>query len=310
MGERAHYATVDDDGWRLRYSHWGARTLDTDILAGPTAALRFVHAQQPDDHWLDDTWCEAAVLIDTTRRVLLFFSIHLADVAHREALLAVLAVTWRGWEVHWAYDGIADLAAHVGLDRSTVRTTRVPDEVPGVPADQADTLVTLHTPEGPRAYTVWDEGPTVAALGPSLLRRLPESGRIHQCDTLVPAGLHIDVPSREVGLWTSRTIHYTAEELASLWPGWTFTFWADRHREQATRCQALFPLPEPDFHRGLDTVTATIGRSPTTVDLQALAARLGGTPTPYSDFHTQIHPTTAEQATLAAAIAQLRSARG
>lgn len=45
MGHRSNLVVVDDDGWRLHYSHWAANGIYRQLAAGPAAALAFVAAQ-------------------------------------------------------------------------------------------------------------------------------------------------------------------------------------------------------------------------------------------------------------------------
>lgn len=99
MGARANYVVVDDDGWRLRYSHWGAQRIDVDLAAGPGPAVRFIDRQQVQDRqtgWLNDRWAEGAALVDLTCRRLVFFGAaeHLPDLDYRRAYVALLRRTW------------------------------------------------------------------------------------------------------------------------------------------------------------------------------------------------------------------------
>jgi hypothetical protein len=93
----------------------------TDVVAGPSYALRRIDDRPPStgDGRLDDA--KAGILVDPARQVLLFFGSHrqALQLDLRAALFAVLRHTWPGWTVRWAYGGVADLLAYVGLtDRS------------------------------------------------------------------------------------------------------------------------------------------------------------------------------------------------
>jgi len=163
MGERANYVLVEDGHFRLFFRHhfmprskwypkkwelysstWRARILDSDLAPGPEAAIRCILDQKRRERqeWYDDIECEGAALIDRSRQVLLFF-MYVQDFAHRAALLAVLARTWRAWHVQWAFDGTSDLAAYVGLDRAVVRSGGVMlDLMMVADDDEIDQLVT------------------------------------------------------------------------------------------------------------------------------------------------------------------------
>ncbi|WHT18724.1 hypothetical protein N8J89_37405 [Crossiella sp. CA-258035] len=96
------------------HSHWAANTLETDLLPGPGHAVRLVRAQRPAQEWLDQRWGEGGLLLDLRRRVVLFFFWHLRELPVRAAVFAVPARTWPGWEVRWAYRGLAELRGWVG----------------------------------------------------------------------------------------------------------------------------------------------------------------------------------------------------
>lgn len=87
---------------------------------------------------MDDDWAEGGALIDQVRCVLTFYG-DTGDrltIPARRLLLLLLRWRWPHWRVEWAYDGIGDLAAAVGVDRSVVRaadpdTRSLPTEVQG-----------------------------------------------------------------------------------------------------------------------------------------------------------------------------------
>ncbi|GLY81119.1 hypothetical protein [Actinoallomurus iriomotensis] len=114
MGSRAHYVVKADGSWKRRYTHWGAHSMELDLLAGPNAATRFAQGQQSCDRWLDELECEAAALIDHDERRLLWHSHCYEDVAYRAAVLAVMAPTWPGWRIEWAYGGLYDILDALG----------------------------------------------------------------------------------------------------------------------------------------------------------------------------------------------------
>src|SRR5206468_1193034 len=93
-------------------------------------AAAFIRCQGPSgggpSWWLDDCDAEGGVVLDMDRRVLLLYGGEdlLFDVPLRRLFLRLLGHVWKGWEVRWAHEGIADLADYVGYPRSEVLTSR------------------------------------------------------------------------------------------------------------------------------------------------------------------------------------------
>ncbi|PSK91830.1 hypothetical protein CLV63_119111 [Murinocardiopsis flavida] len=319
MGSRADYVVVEHGSWRLYSSHLAATTIDVDLMAGPVSALRFIRAQhgrEPHD-WLDDIWCEGAALVDLDRRELLFFASDLDGYAHRAAVLEVLCETWAGWCVHWAYDGLGDLVARVGLDRSTVRRGTSPDE-PEAADSWVECLVTVDDGERVRAYPLQScSAGEVVGHGDGFAARIPAAAERTSCPEFPDSGVHLDLPGRSAGLWTTDTLGGALERTAELWPGWRWEFWADDHERQRALAGGAVRLPTPspdsgfgsigtrlDRHRNYDP----IGSAHRFIDRMA-AHDTGVRPSPELFDHVEARPTAAEWAALEAAVRRCAAGR-
>ena len=128
MGQRANLLIVRNQSYTLYYSHWCAYTLPVSLFWGEQYAIRFIELQKQVDEtgWLDDKWAEGGAVLDLERRVLLFYggSDILYDVPLRNVLLGLMKNNWPGWEIRWAHEGIADLAAYVGYPTDKVLSVR------------------------------------------------------------------------------------------------------------------------------------------------------------------------------------------
>ena len=135
MGSRVHWIVVRDGHVTNRRLAGGAGTgLDYALGAGPEAAAAHGDDRgEPSGWWTDDV-CDGGALIDTDRRVLLFFTTRELP-AYRAAMLDGYRRVWAGWQVRWADGGLADLARYVGVDPAVVRVA-APADVPG-PAPEA-----------------------------------------------------------------------------------------------------------------------------------------------------------------------------
>jgi hypothetical protein len=240
--ERAVYVVLDAYGWQRYTSRWRARTMDLDLASGPVAALRQIRTEEPTNQWYDDVWCEAAALVDQPHKVLLFFTTHSESYAHRAAVLAALAEAWPGWDVRWAYDGLGDLVAYLGLDRAEVRTEEgmVFEPDPGADDDdQFDQLVSV-TREGGEtdAYGLALPIGEVLGRGPESVELLPDEARVTACE-LPRSGVHVDFTTKTIGMWTMDAFRGLADRLS--WPGWQLDVWDDRYAEQLDRCEVTVP---------------------------------------------------------------------
>jgi len=115
---------VDDGKYELYYDHWCANCLDEYLFWGIERALAFFRdrEKQGDDWWLDTTWCEGGAVIDLDRKVLLWFGGEdiCYDIPLRRQFIELMQKNWAGYEIRWAYDGVADLADYVGHGREKV----------------------------------------------------------------------------------------------------------------------------------------------------------------------------------------------
>jgi hypothetical protein len=124
MGQRANLILIERGQREMYYTHWRANTLDRDLFWGPDHAARFIRAQQARTHWLDEVWAEGGAVLDRDAHVLLMFGGEdvRIDVSLRRVYLDLLRHVWSGWDVRWAYEGIADVADYVGHPREAVLT--------------------------------------------------------------------------------------------------------------------------------------------------------------------------------------------
>jgi hypothetical protein len=257
VAERARYVVVRDGSWQQFYFRWGGPRLAVDAAEGPEEFGRFIAGLEPagPGDWMDDIACEAAAVVDHDRRVLLLFTWHLETYEERRTLFAVLARTWPGWEVRWAYDGLEDVVAHVGVERESVRSelgSRPGGPLHAAAPDEPDftIAVTVAYRDGPQAHAVFGENVSdVLAHGPDVARQLLPGSRVSRLPHIPYGGVHIDVPARRVAAWTRGNFlggAAAADRLAG-WPGWEWTCWYDAHvRQQEASAGALaFAAPDP-----------------------------------------------------------------
>lgn len=319
MGMRANYVLVQGGEWRLFYSHWAATTIHLDVVGGAEAATRFVAGQseQARDRtgWLDDVWCEGAALVDHDRKVLVFFTGHLDGYANQLAALAVLRRTWPGWQVRWAYDGLGDVVAHLGLDRATVRAG---DQEPNLTAAEGgflECVLTVKDAGGVTAYALdsGEDGTDLLDLGPEALASLPPKARATSVDYTPNCGVHLDLLEQQAGFWTSRTMAGAFERAPANWPGWTWTFWENRSEEQLQRSENAITWPPPDVKGALESLARQVESHANDDPLKTARGFVERMEqedknvevSPYFYEHTNVPLTPAERETVQAVIAEL-----
>jgi hypothetical protein len=259
MGARANYVVVQGGTWTLHYSNWGASRIAADLAFGPTAAVRAFRANPQvgeearltPDGWLDDVWCEGAALVDVDRQVLLWFSGEADEWAEHVAYRTVLERAWAGWEVRWAFDGLGDLPAHLGLGRGLVRQRPDFRETTQPywqqPERWTKTLLTALGPEGERG--AWASGYDLdeeLSGGAGLLDLLPADTPPPVLTAMPNGGLHFDVAARTLGVWTVGTAPGFHDWPLAGWEGWKLDFWGADHGRQAAVAGVGFPPAEAE----------------------------------------------------------------
>ncbi|MFG1809967.1 hypothetical protein [Streptomyces sp. NPDC049040] len=326
MGLRANYVVVQGGTWTLHTSHWGGHRVATDLAHGPASALRCFRAnpeigadlRTTPGGWLDDVWCEGAALVDTDRRVVLWFSGEADHWAQQAARRAVLERAWAGWEVRWAFDGIGDLHAYLGLGRGFVRGPGFRETRPPYwwgQGGEVGTVLTVCGPDG--AVRVWGSGYEVdeeLSGGPGLLDLLPYGTPPPELAAMPNGGLHFDPATRTLGVWTVRTAPGIRDWPLPGWEGWRLDFWGADHLRHVALAGGGLRFPDVDLRPELDRWRRHMGDPP--LDPVALLELAHRPPHPTDDAtvvinplayvrHAGAEPTDAERAALAAVFAAL-----
>ena len=76
MGQRAVLIIAENEKYEIYYDHWCANTLDSYLFWGPEEAVSYIRKHDPEKgYWLNDVWCEGAVLVDLDKKKLLFLHV-------------------------------------------------------------------------------------------------------------------------------------------------------------------------------------------------------------------------------------------
>jgi hypothetical protein len=235
LGERANYVLVRDGQWRLGYSHWGASEIARDIFWGPGRALRAMESCEPVESWLDEVWCQGAVLMDCDHQRLLFFAGGAIehDLPLRRVYLQMLGHFWLGWELRWAHNGLLDIARYVGVDSNKIMVRDSDYEKPPnlgrirslrrLGAGERGIWFTVRDASGRLADNYFKDAMQQLLLaGPVLVDRFPE----RLIDPIPPenrvqGGAWIDVAKKELIFWRADSVPELERRFGARWPGWS-----------------------------------------------------------------------------------------
>lgn len=274
MGHRANLVLVDENGYRLFSCHWCAKSIPADVFWGAQFAIPFIMQQETKlDDWLDEVWAEGGVLVDTHQRHLLLYggeSLSL-DIPLRRVYMALLQENWPDWTVQWAHDGIADLGAYVGLDRSRFAHDH--------PERYALDMLSLEPPKEERYTSIvgsfrFEDGSVHLfpiddlrasdrlAYGPELVEVAKQRGGVEtlslaDLDEFPLAGFHIDVAEKRLEFWSADdpgVLHL----LTPLWPGWELIWLKDSFETQLTRLGDRLIFPAIDQEKLVETLSTIL----------------------------------------------------
>lgn len=233
MSQPAIFVVTDGDDVRVYRGRYGAIFLESALILGPEKALetgeRWDHIGDQVDEW----WCEAAVLVDTRRRVLLWYGGDYVryDAASHRYFHELLSVAWAGWQVRWAVNEIHDLADHVGQAVSEQHDSDHPYGVS--PSDwsiQPYVQSAFYPPSlvtrGSRrsgyevALSIGYVGP-LSRRGASLLDDPIRSLDDWNLPVVPFSGIHMDTEVKRLFYWCPKPLRYVRRDLGVLPEGWT-----------------------------------------------------------------------------------------
>lgn len=257
MGQRANLIIVEGGQYELYYDHWCANALDAYLFWSMDRAITFFrsHEQQEPDWWLDDIWCEGGAVIDLDKRVLLWFGGEdiCYDIPTHRLFLELMQKNWSGFQILWAHEGIANLADYVGYGRQKVLSPFDEEEIfdtakirdmffPPERNHYWDCVLTIHNTEKEiEIYAVHAAAclQEVLFFGVDLLT-LRKGAEVRTEYVVRPedendlhAGIHIDLPKKEIHLWRCFEEVLDIQRLQSVWLGYDIYDHQDRFEIQA-----------------------------------------------------------------------------
>jgi hypothetical protein len=269
---------VTAQGVELYYTHWGANVLDRELFWGPVHATAFARAQRSEAEgaeWLDDVWSEGGAVIDHTQRLLLWYGGEdiLYDVPRRRVLFELMRTCWQGWQVHWAAQGIVDLAQHVGISKQRVLTVQksertAPPTPPTFPCperkDWIDAVITVVERGTVRVMPIQGHPGHFMADGALLLpalrtaEGLPQLNYAEWSSEFPTGGMHVDFDQNMFGIWLSAPFEDVEQRAARALPGLRFEWWRDEYERQLALTPSILTFPKVDLQACLEANRAKL----------------------------------------------------
>jgi hypothetical protein len=290
MGQRANLIIVQNNSYDLYYSHWCANTLPTDLFWGPQYAIAFIEMQTKVDEsgWLNDVWAEGGVVLDLGKKKLLFYGGEdiLYDVSLRRLLISLMQITWHGWEIKWANEGITDLASYVGYPIENVLTEheiRTIDLVLAPPEekDWVDTVASVRFSDDEVLLFPLYDGFKVLSIGPRMVEKINKSYgyrqiRLSEWTHNFPlGGFHINIPDKRVEFWHSDAMPNIFQHLSSAWSDWTVLDNESNYESQASSTNGQLEFQTIDSNRLLvELRTLLLKESPNPLDALSYIVKL------------------------------------
>lgn len=269
MGQRANLIIFKNSTYDLYYSHWCANSLPRELFWGPEHALHFIQIQNKVDSetgWLDAVWAEGGAIIDLDKKVFILYGGEdiKQDIPLRRVYLQLLAQVWSGWEIKWAYEGIADLADYVGYPKTKVLNQTEEESVIFCPPKEKDWLSIIASVRFIDDCTLLFplDGITEDFLycGPQMVDLFDRSFGQKEItipewtSTFLQGGFHIDVVEKTLDYWLADDAPGLLVQLTKRWHGWKVNWHRDRFEShiEKTNGRIIFQ------HRTLEEMMALL----------------------------------------------------
>jgi hypothetical protein len=245
---------VRNGSCEIYWYYLGGEGLPWDLFWGPHTATVLTQSEWSyldEDSRLTGYATEGGAVVDFDSRTLILFGAleRLDCIQTRRVYLEMLQVMWGGWQVRWAYGGMADLAERVGHPLSDV-IPKWDDE-----DTKTDVELLVEEPFISSVATVQREDGTLCILplegyaedylmaGPAILESIQRQEgveRLHFDEVpmllYVNSGFHLNIPEKKIEFWLAYPKAGVKELITNRWPpGWSIVWHHDRYEFQLER---------------------------------------------------------------------------
>ncbi|MDF1742288.1 MAG: hypothetical protein P1V19_01245 [Gimesia sp.] len=291
MGQRANLAIGNASGYELFYSHWCANTLPRDLFWGSEHAIEFISQQRAvavKDGWLDTIWAEGGAVLDSQNKTFLLYGGEdlLYDVPLRRLFLKMLSAAWDDWTIHWAFEGIVDIAEYLGVDRKHVIADSDDTNETTVlltPPQERDWLRCIGTIRSDDDLAIYPlDGLLIDYLlaGPQLV---VASNSVQSFATLnvsewttdfPTGGFHLNLNQRQLDFWMAEDCPNALVDVANTWKDWNVNWHKDCFESQVEFTELALTLNQRPQSELLSDLLKMLDQDSKPVDILELAQRL------------------------------------
>lgn len=269
MGQRANLIIVKNGTYDLYYSHWCANVLPEELFWGVEHALQFIRIQTKADKetgWLDEVWAEGGAVIDLDKKVFLLYGGEdiAQDIPLRRMYLQLLAQVWHGWEIKWAYEGIADLADYVGYPTAKVLKPTEEKSVVLCPPAEKDWLTIIASVRFIDSCTllfpldgIMEGGLCYGSRVVDMIDRTFGQKEIILSEwttTFPQGGFHIDIPEQTLDYWLAAGVPGLLTRLRQKWQGWKVNWHRDCFESHIAQTQGKIVVQNRTWEETAETL--------------------------------------------------------
>jgi hypothetical protein len=252
MVKKANLVVVQHGKHELFYSHWRANTLPQDLFWSPEFATAFIRKQHKvnESTWLENIWAEGGAIVDWDAKIFLFFGGEeiLYDVPLRCIYLELISRVWRGWQIKWAHQGIADLANYLNYPLSNIireQNNSLAEYNVSLPqknwTDIVGSIIFEDLSLG--LFPLSGDLVTLLQCGSSLIDKIQQQQGFGLKMLLLDrwtnrfplGGFHIDINSKTLEFWLAFPVADIYLQVAKCWSGWNVIWHRDLFEFQIER---------------------------------------------------------------------------
>lgn len=257
MGSRANYIISNKDSVEFFYCKWGAQVIPENIFWGQQETISMIRTMdQSDTLYYNDKWCEGAVLIDVSNKLLVFYGgedLLWSNILKR-FYCALLRITWDGWKIRWAKNGLYTIVEGLNKDIQNQITTE-PNQNFKFDINKLmeylghdNTIISIRKGPKLKHFEMIHDPEVILYQGPNILTRLflMKSCMISKqsFQNEFTGFIYIDMDSKVLYYDSEAERHHKMHDILSKkWEGWTF----QEHNQGIYKHTQLCDLPWEEY---------------------------------------------------------------
>lgn len=184
--------------------------------------------------------------------------------------MKLMRTIWYGWDIQWAYEGIADLAAYVGYPKEKVLTGFDDDlkDTSLAPPEERDWVNTVASVKFSQndllLFPLYGGIDVYLTYGPDLIDKIDKACgykniSLDKWSASFPVGgFHIDIPARRLEFLHANDIPNISRGLQSKWSGWEIIDHYSNYEAQYRSTNGLLQFPNVNQDQLVEALKASL----------------------------------------------------